>query len=137
MELEAAEALISELETLLTTKERDSVVNPFYDVQAWKYMSKVVFRDLNKLCKWTVAHLGDDFWEWTQASESRNNKDLNVWNARLTQLSIEECVFRYYEIDKAELRTAYLRFVEADLELLKRTMRTKRKQLPKKFITTC
>jgi hypothetical protein len=131
-----AESIIAELKLLLTTQQRNGVNNVFFDTEAWEYLHKVVFCDLDKLCKWTVAHLGDSFWHWTQAIESRNNKDLNIWNAHTTQLSVEECLLRYYEIDKAELRTAYLRFLEADLEVLQKTVRSKNKPIKKKFLTS-
>ena len=100
---EEVEAKVQQLKTLLTVEQKSGIKNEMYEPEAWNYLEKEILKDLNKLCRWTVQHLGNTFWEWTQAIESRNNKELNIWNGGATQLSVEECLLRYYEIDKTAL----------------------------------
>ena len=48
-----------------------------------------------------IAHL-PSMYQWTQAVESRNNKDINVWNGEAKSLSMSQIIYRYYHIDQAE-----------------------------------
>ena len=80
-----AEEQVAELKKILTSKTRKvrgtdtEVDNPYFFQEGWDYLSKFILKDLDKICNWTVAHL-PNFWKWSQAVESRHNKDLNIWN---------------------------------------------------------
>ena len=135
---EDAQKKIKELQSILTTpkleNKENGVDNPYFDVKGWEYLNKYFLKDLDKLCYWTVEHL-NSCWLWTQAIESRNNKDLNIWNGGQTNLGIEEVVVRYSEIDKAEMRQAYLHFMAAEYRTVEKAQITQRKNSSKKFLT--
>jgi len=128
---EDAEKKVEELKILLTEKNRKLVLNPFYCPEAWTYLNRELLKNLDRLCRWTISHLSSDFWMWSQAIESRHNKDLNFWNSGQTKLSIEECILRFYEIDKAELRQAYLYFLESNTDYLEQGITATKKMYTK------
>jgi len=126
---------IEKLKKILTTQQTKGIKNSLCDVDIWNYLNTTFFTHLDKMCRWTVQHLPSDFWEWFQAIESRNNKDLNIWNAGQTGLSIEECILRFHEIDKADIRQAYLNYLEANVAVLQQAVKAKKKNPQRKFIT--
>ena len=132
---EEAREKIQKLNTLLTIKQTKGVKNPLYDVKTWNYLQKIFFSHLDKLCRWTVQHLPNDFWEWFQGIESQNNKDLNIWNAGKIGISVEECILRFYEIDKADIWQTYLNYLEANVSILEKAINAKRKNLQQKYLT--
>jgi hypothetical protein len=140
--LETAKKLTLELKNMLLTdkktlKQCTDLKNPNFNKKAWKYLNQQYFASdnhYNKLCKWTVKHLDTSFWLWSQAIESRHNKDLNIWNSGTTKMSIPECVLRYQQIDKAELRMIYLHFLEAQLPQLKKAFTAKKSNKAIKFV---
>lgn len=61
-----AEEEVNKLKEILTAKfikmNNSMTVNPFYDEKVWEYLSKNIFKDLDKIGKWTIAHLNSEFW---------------------------------------------------------------------------
>jgi hypothetical protein len=98
-----APTIVLKLQRLLNLKFKMGVKNISYCPDMWSYLEKTVLTDLNRICKWTVSHLSSNFWQWSQAIESQNNIDLNVWNYGKRNIPIEEAVYRYQQIDKAEI----------------------------------
>jgi len=138
--VEEAKLKIDELKMILTKEKMDidgsEISNPLQNSTLWSYLEKHILKDLNKICRWTVKHLTTDFWKWTQAIESRHNKDLNIWNQKSNQLSVVECIMRYNEIDKAELRQIYLHYVDSKFTNVINSITASRKNIEKKMITT-
>ena len=140
--LQEAKKITTELKTTLLTKEKSlensiNMKNPNFNKKAWKYLNKQYFASdehYNKLCRWTVQHLDVSFWSWSQAVESRHNKDLNIWNSGTTKLSLSECILRYQQIDKAELRILYLHFLQAQLPQLKKAIIAQKSNKESKFV---
>src|SRR6185437_3135473 len=71
---------------------------------------------------------------WSQAIESRHNKDLNIWNSKTTKINIPECILRYQEIDKAEMRSIYLNFLNAHLPDLTKAFERKKSSQGTKYL---
>jgi len=138
--VEEAKLKIDELKMILTKEKMDidgsEISNPLQNSTLWSYLEKHILKDLNKICRWTVKHLTTDFWKWTQAIESRHNKDLNIWNQKSNQLSVVECIMKYNEIDKAELRQIYLHYVDSKFTNVINSITASRKNIEKKMITT-
>lgn len=135
MEMKEAQKIVNDIETLLNLQSKHSLSNNLYCPQMWEYLQKYILYDLDKICRWTVAHLSSHFWEWSQAIESRNNVDLNIWNFGKTNIAVEECIYRYQQIDKAEIREAYLRYLQANFAALKNAVSSGRKNISKKALT--
>jgi hypothetical protein len=135
---EEARLKMKELEEIMLKKtisnSGEEVANPFYDESGWNYLQKVFLKDLNTLCHWTVNHLGSG-WLWSQDVESRNNKDLNIWNAGANNLSVPEVIIRYSEIDKAEMHQAYLHYMSSNYSELEKSLSAQNKNSHKKFLT--
>lgn len=53
------------------------------------------------------------FYHWTQAIESRMNKDLNNWNAHQRSIPVIEVIIWFYHIDYNELQIIYMNYVKA------------------------
>ena len=135
---EDADKLVQSLKAILSNKTskqkstNETVQNPFYSPDIWSYLNGQYFKHMDKLCKWTIKDL-PEFWRWSQAIESRNNKDLNLWNQGVTGISTEEAILRFSEIDKAEMRQAYLHFMAAEYQSIERSVTSQRRDIGKKF----
>ena len=127
IEKETASRILAKLKILLNMNSKNGVSNSFYCPLMWEYLEKNIFLDLDRICKWTIAHLSSSFWAWSQGIESRNNVDLNVWNFGKMNITVEECIFCYQQIDKIEVRRAYLHFLESQYNVLTSAILSKRK----------